>query len=669
MKRTWKYRPTNETLVQRVCSSSGCSPLVAHLLALRGLERDTDIRAYLSPLDCETPSPFLFSEMDVAVQRILRAIERRERVLVHGDYDVDGITGTAILQETLLKLGVEVEAYLPDRLGEGYGLQTESMADFAGKYDLIITVDCGTTSYEAIEEANRLGLEVIVTDHHDPGDRRPDAVAVLNPIRPGEPYPSKNLSGAGVAWKLACALRSTLYKVYDPDEQLELVAMGMIADIVPILGENRSLLVRALNRFQRCARPGLMALMDLAKVIPTQISTYSLSHQLGPRLNAAGRMDHPRYALDLLLTQEESQAHSLARHLHQLNEKRRKIEQKVTEEAIALVEENRLNERSEHLLVVTGDQWHRGVLGIIAQRLVMKYQKPVFLLSREGEIAFGSARTVDGANLIPLLDHARLHAVSCGGHMAAAGMKVRNERIEEFEKALYEAARMHWARLEETPLWIDAQVTLEQVNEDFMGDLERFKPFGKGNDEPVFYAKASMNGMGPRIVGNNHLSIRFGHVRGTVNAIGFNLGYKLDSLKGRDVELAFKCRYNDYQGRREINLHLVDIRSLLLNVIPLPVKKTEHVEESPMPLDRQSLGRVYRLLSNAADEERQVPHQHAFMLGQLEKINREEFDTALTIFHEIGLLTIKEGKIKLIEPTEKRDLSQSPTYRRLNGQG
>ncbi|MGC9330245.1 MAG: single-stranded-DNA-specific exonuclease RecJ, partial [Candidatus Hinthialibacter sp.] len=329
--------------------------------------------------------------------------------------------------------------------------------------------------------------------------------AVLNPMRREETYPSKNLSGAGVAWKLASALYDAYSRSGEADALLDLVALGMVADVVPLAGENRTLLARALNEFHRFDRPGLRALMDLSKVLPRQIDAQAIGFRLGPRLNAAGRMDKPDLALELLMTRDEDKAQELARHLHQLNAQRQSVETKILQEACVMIERDGLLDRSPAVVVVAGDHWHRGVLGIVAARLVQIYKRSVFLLSREEEIAIGSARSAEGVDLIPLLEAGRPHVISCGGHAGAGGVKAAPDQIEAFSQAVYAAADQMETPSEPPALWADASVPLEQIDGAFMSELKRLEPFGESNEEPLFFSRGTINGMGPRIVGNNHL--------------------------------------------------------------------------------------------------------------------------------------------------------------------
>ncbi|RJP32606.1 MAG: single-stranded-DNA-specific exonuclease RecJ [Candidatus Omnitrophota bacterium] len=669
MQKTWQLKPIPEEKVPSLSASLGISPFLTRLLLLRGLETPSDINNFLSPDIRHLFSPFLFSEMRPAVDRILRAAKNHERILIHGDYDVDGITGTCILLETLWNLGIEADYYLPDRLKEGYGLQPETIRSMASEYNLLITVDCGTTAVDSIQRANELGLDVIVTDHHDPGSERPPALAVINPVRNEESYPFRTLSGSTVAWKLASALRMASHHAGSELEQLEIAVLGLVADIMPLQGENRTLFCLGQNRFEHANRPGLSALMELAKVHPQHITPHVIGFQIAPRLNAAGRMEHPRLALELLLTQDETHGWELAQQLQELNNLRKRTEQQVFEAACGQVRQNLLDQRSDRLLMITGRDWHRGVLGTVAQRLVQQFGKPVFLFSLENDTAIASIRSSEGANLIPLLHHVRAYTLSCGGHATAAGVKCKQDQLAQLETALYEAGEREWSEQRPSPLRIDTPLPLEQIDENLMTDLSRLEPFGSANDEPLFYTKTVLGGYGAKIVGNNHLRLTFQHPRGLIHAIGFGLGSKLDQFDGSELEIAFHCRYNEYQGRREIQLYLRDIRPTTLpssgSISSRPPANSISQQSHIHSLTREKLGNIYRLLNKTANESLRIPREHSYLLAQLEKISKTEFTLALKIFVELDLVHLEPDQIIMKKVAVKKDLSDSPTFRSL----
>lgn len=652
----WKFKPVDESLAGKLSAEIGLSPLLSRILVLRGLSAPDEARRFLAPETAALHEPAQFSEMEAAAGRILRAAREGERVVVHGDYDVDGVSATCIMLETLRDIGLEPDHYLPNRLTEAYGLRMETAEALAGRYDLMITVDCGTASVEEIARANELGMDTIVTDHHDPGPERPPARAVLNPHSPGETYPNKHLSGSAVAWQLSRAVLAAANAWRGEDHLLEIAALGLVADMMPLLGENRALVARALKRFKSADRPGLLALMDVAKAPPAALTARDIGFRLGPRINAASRIDSPEHALELLMARDEARAWELARYLNQLNGKRQSLERQIFDEARAAAAGP--GRDGSKLLFLAGRGWHRGVLGIVAQKLMIHFGRPVFLAAIEEDgVAHGSARSMEGAPLIPLLDRARPHAISCGGHACAGGMRVREENLERFERALREAAEEHWGQTESPPVWIDAEATLEQIDADHMADMDRLEPFGQANPEPVFFARAALDGAGPRIVGNNHLRLSLRHPRGTINAIGFGLGGKLESLCGGGaVELAFHCRFNEYQGRRDIQLHLLDVRSAQAGAPRLTVRPA---------IDRKKLGEIYRLLMKSRNDEGALKRSDSLLLARIAKMSPEEFGAALTIFREIDLLDLRGDTIIMKDNAEKKNLEDSPTYQSM----
>ncbi len=676
MQSEWKSRPFDRDQADAIQSDLNISPLVARLLYTRGVTTAEGAREFISTESHPLPDPFLFNEMHTAIDRVLYAIENQQRILIHGDYDVDGITSTAILLETLWELGATVESYIPNRLTDNYGLQKEAMALFAEQCDLLITVDCGTTAVEAIEEANRLGVDVIVTDHHEPGDERPPAAAVINPIRPNETYPSKCLSGAGVAWKFACALRQELAGDYDDVAQIELAALGIVADVMPLVGENRLILKRALPRFAALDRPGLLALMETAKVIPSQLTATDIGFRIGPRINAAGRMEDPNVALELLVTQDEQRAAELAKTLNQLNQQRQSIERKTVDQACKQIEADGALDRSDKVLFVVGEEWQRGVLGLAASKLSKRYGRSAFVLSIENGEAHGSARALDGHSLVPLLNNARPHAISCGGHESAAGMRVTADNLKAFEDALYQAAESEWHTPQTPAIWVDAPLPLERIDDALMGELARLEPFGHGNEEPIFYARTKLSGYGAKIVGNNHLQATFEHSCGMIQSIGFGLGGKLDSFsRDGDVEVLFRCRYEEYNGRRDIRLHLSDIRPAQSQPVsvkeagtpPKPVE-TKPAVSTPVEipedcqLNRDHLGEIYKVLQNCCADNNAIQIANIGLLAQTIKQTKADFDLALQVFREIELISMSNGEVKLIEAAEKKNLADSPTF-------
>lgn len=697
MPREWKSRSFHEPVVQELVTALGISPLMARLLAIRGITTPNGARTFINPHEQPLHDPFLFNEMKPAVERIIEAAKRGDRVMVHGDYDADGVTSTCVLIEALWELGLEADYFLPNRLTEGYGIQMETIEEIAKAYQLLITVDCGTTCVKETARANELGLDVIITDHHDAGPERPPAIALINPVAPGEMYPNRYLSGAGVAWKLAQAIRQQAGMLDDPLEGIETAAIGLVADVMPLIGENRTLVLKALERMTSCTRPGLLALFESAKLSPHGMTTRDIGFKLGPRLNAASRMDHPDSALKLLLSDDEDEALELARHLNTLNAKRQNVVKTVLDEVCQRIEADGLHHRSKKLLVVSGSGWQRGVLGILAQKLMERFGKPVFIFAIEEDgLAYGSARAFGSASLIPLLNHARHEAVDCGGHQYAGGMKAEAHKLDTIENLLYEAAEQHWNNIEPEPIWVDAHVPLERIDMDFINEMKMLEPYGNGNDEPVFYARAAINGYGARIVGNNHLRLSLEHQRGAINAIGFGLGNKMELMGAGHVEFVYQPGINSYQGVDEIQIKLIDVRPYIPAVTevqpkpePKPVPPSNPILQ-PKPVlpkmdvttfgyNRDALLKMHNILKQHFDEMPQIPQNglYLFIRAKQQKsddivfyssITEEHLCNSLQIFSEIGLIAIDSGIIRWNTVTQKKQLNDSPTFSRLQAQ-
>ena len=371
----------------------------------------------------------------------------------------------------------------------------------------------------------------------------------------------------------------------------------------------------------------------------------------------------------------------MAQTLNQLNQKRQAIERKTVDQACKQIEADGILSRSDKVLFVVGADWQRGVIGLAASRLSQRYGRSTFVLTLEGAEAHGSARALDGQSLIPLLDLARPHAVSCGGHESAAGMRVLAENIEAFEAALYQAAEAEWQEPTAPPIWVDAPLPLERINDDWMKELALMEPFGQGNQEPVFYARTRLSGYGAKVVGNNHLQASFQHARGLIQAIGFGQGKKLDALpREGEVEILFRCRYEEYNGRKDIRLHLCDIRPAAMQAAPAETSPAPNhvVKENPdtpnkrpiqvgeeCALNREQLGAVYKLLSNCCSDNTSVKIANTGLLAQTIKLSKNDFDLALQVFDEIGLIQLNDGEIRLVEAAEKKSLTDSPTFRAI----
>lgn len=561
----WEFREVDPERVRQLQREAQVPSLIARILDARGLWGLENVTEFLSPALANIHDPFLLKDMEAAVDRIRQAMERQEKICVYGDYDVDGITSTAILKTTFAFLGVDVETYIPHRLTEGYGLRPESVRHLAERgVELLITVDNGITAVEAVGHARELGLDVIITDHHQPGPEIPDALAVINPKQADCGYPFPELCGAGLAFKLAHAL---LRRCADDAETarsflkslLDLVAVGTVADVVPLVGENRTLVTHGLRVLQEGKRLGVQSLVDLIPSNAT-ISADNLGFTLAPRINAAGRTEHADYALDLILSVEPRQARDLAGLLDRFNEDRRRIESDITAEAFSLIDED----STDPVIVIEQEGWHQGVVGIVASRVLDRYYRPSIVLGIEGDVAKGSARSIPGFDM-----HAALHACSdCllqfGGHTMAAGLTLSRDRIPAFREALQSHARsILQVETMSRRLLIDAVAKPEEITYETARQIERLRPFGAANPKPII----AIDGFGlveePRLIKERHLKLRLAGPDGTtVDAIGFGMGSRIHELmSGRStLRLAATPFINHWGGRSKLELELKDFK-------------------------------------------------------------------------------------------------------------
>ncbi len=542
----WTTRPCDWDRVQALADGLGVSETMATVLVRRGLDEPGEARAFLA---AEPPAhdPFALGDMTVAVERIRAAVAAGERICVHGDYDVDGISATAVAVIVLRELGANVEWRLPSRFEEGYGLAAETIERLAEDgVDLVLTVDCGITAAVEVTRAHELGLDVIVTDHHRPGEALPDCPIVAT--RPSD-YPCAELCGTGVVYTLARALLGTDHPAVA--RVLDLVALATIADVVPLVDENRALAAAGLRALARTSRPGLQELMRSARVDAAAVDAIAVAFRLAPRINAAGRLGRPDLALELLLTDDRARARELAATLEDLNRERQGVEERILREAVATVEAWPADARERHGYVLWNDGWHEGVIGIVASRLVERFHRPVVLVARSGEGWKGSGRSIPDFDLHGGLAACAEHLERFGGHRAAAGLTIAEERIEAFADAFGRHADAALADADLRPLTtVDAIVPAGALTLDLAQELDRLAPFGLGNPEPTLLV-ASIEATGASTVGEGkHLRFRVRQQgRDGGSAIAFGQGSQLDRLQGPSrFDVAFRLKENRWNG-------------------------------------------------------------------------------------------------------------------------
>lgn len=542
----------------------GLPRVMCAILATRGLGDPERAKGFLRPLLSTLHPPGGLNGLPEAVARIREAIEGGETIFVHGDYDVDGMAGTALLTQWLRRLGARVEPFIPNRLADGYDLGPVGLQEArkAGA-SVLITVDCGILAHEAVSEAVASGIQVIVTDHHSPGPELPDALAVLNPNRFDSAYPEKGLCGAGVAFKLCQGLGEafgTEGEALHP--LLDLVALATIADLVPLTGENRTLVRFGLKALARTRNPGLTALMELAGIDGEAVTAGTVAFGLAPRLNAVGRLGDPNLALRLLLTEDPDEAREMAREAEAMNRARRATDKKTLEEALAQLSAT-FEPGEDYGVVLSSESWHPGVVGIVASRVVERIHRPAVLVAFNGNLGKGSARSIPGFHLLDAIRGAGEHLDRFGGHRQAAGMELRRENLSAFREAFNREARAALEGRDLRPsLRVDLEVELGEMTREMFGFLQYIGPHGIGNPRPVFLAREVEVAGSPRVVGTNHLKLRLRQGEAEMDAIGFGLAGRIDPRRWRagTMDVVFQLRENEFRGVKSLQADVKDLR-------------------------------------------------------------------------------------------------------------
>ena len=568
IQRIWETVPCDVAQVDMVARELGVSPITARLLCSRGLGDLECARRFLAPSLDDLHDPFLLTDMVPAVERILGAIARKERIAIHGDYDVDGITSTVILRRALELLGADVIHFIPERLRDGYGLQIPALDRLhADGVRLVISVDCGIRAADAARHAASLGLELIITDHHEPDATLPPALAVINPKRDDCRYPDKNLAGVGVALKVVQALCLRSGRVSWLPSFVKIAAIGTLADVVPLTGENR--IIAKLGLGMLSAGPhkiGLRSLLDVCGLTGKEIDSYHIGFVLGPRVNAAGRMSTPDIAARLLLASDESmaeEARGLAEQLNSENLRRQKEEANIIAEARKVVETD-LDVGSRTVIVVAGDGWHRGVIGIVASKLVDAFNRPAIVLSRDGDIAHGSCRSISSFNMLAALESCAELMTKFGGHKQAAGLTIESSRIRELRDRINAYADGCLQPDDLRPrLWIDGSLTFRSISEQVTSELSALAPFGAGNPRPVFRASGVEIVDGPRLLKERHLKMAFRQEGRVMRGIAWRAADRerfVAAHRGA-IDVAFSLEQDNWNGERYLQLSVADFRA------------------------------------------------------------------------------------------------------------
>ncbi|MEJ2009450.1 MAG: single-stranded-DNA-specific exonuclease RecJ [Acidobacteriota bacterium] len=538
------------------------SPLLGRLLVLRGINDPEAAHAFLHPRLDQLNNPFLMAGMDRAVERLKRAIERKEKILIYGDYDVDGTTAVVVLLAGLESLGARVDVHIPDRLKDGYGMRVPVVERAAAEgFTVLLSVDTGIREHEVVARAQQLGIDCIITDHHLPKESLPAAHALLNPRRPDCAYPDKNLSGVGVAFKLVQALLGDRMTDALLESYLKIVAIGTIADVVPLAGENRVIASFGLAGLQRPVQPGLGALMNVARLDGKAPTAGDIAFRIAPRMNAAGRMEDAHAVIELLTTRDAVKAQQIARHLDELNSERQHAEESILGDIEKMVKQ-RPETAQRYSLVFAGEGWHRGVIGIVAQRVVERHYRPTLVIGVEDGTGQGSGRSIRNFHLLNALTDCEDVFERFGGHAAAAGFALPSSRIGELTERFEAYARRALTPHDLVPLLnVDAEVDLDQMDWPVYEQVKRLEPFGMGNPKPVFVARGLRLIYPPRVVGEKHLKLKVGNGSKDFDAIAWRKGEQARLLgSGDTVDLAFTLDENNFQGMSSLQMIIKDLQ-------------------------------------------------------------------------------------------------------------
>ena len=680
----WNLRPSGPAGSRAELERAGLPPLCAAVLCARGVDTAPAASAFLAHGPNLLHDPFLLRDMEKAVERISRAIREQETVAVYGDYDVDGITATCLLTQFLRTLGGQVVSYIPDRTEEGYGLNNHAIDALARQgVTLIVTVDCGITAAQEVEYARALGVDVVITDHHQCKEVLPQAVAVVDPRRPDCSYPFPDLAGVGVALKLALALTAPDQRPQVLLDYGELAAIGTVADVMLLQGENRALVHLGLERLADCSRPGLQALLREAGCPRGQVpTTVTIGYGLAPRINAAGRMEQAGTALELLLTQDPQRGQELAQELCQLNRLRQAIELEIFQHCDQLL--THTPALSAPVIVLAGEGWHQGVIGIVASRLAEKYACPAFMISLDGDKGKGSCRSFGGFNLFGALERCAPLLDSYGGHELAAGFSIRRDNIPAFRAALCQLVEEFAGHQPmESSLDVDCEIPhCSLLSTQDVESLSLLEPFGSGNPKPVFLLRSVCVLSHTDVGGGRHLKLRLRRDGVVMDAIFFSANTAACGIEnGQRLDIAFTLQINQFRGNRTVQLQLCDLRpaptrSQLERSLFRRLQAGETLspwEASLMLPQRRDFAHLWRYLEQlCAAGPAQAPMDQLLRQVTRSFSGHRSYGKALVCLHvmdERGLIQVavqnQQATVRLCRPREKVDLEQAGMMRQL----
>ena len=707
----WQFAPQVEDAdFTKIAKKAGLGPEVARLLFERGIQNQESLKKFLEPSLEDLYDPYLLHDMEKAVERIRRAIEDGENILIYGDYDADGMTSASIIKESLEQLGAECRVYLPNRFTDGYGPNASVYKYFIEQegISLIVTVDNGVAGHEAIELAQSMGVDVIVTDHHSMPEILPDAYAIIHPEHPDANYPFKHLAGCGVAFKLACALLEEVQV-----ELLDLVAIGTIADMVSLTDENRILVQYGLEMLGHTQRIGLQEMLTMAGISANEVTDETVGFQIAPRLNALGRLDDPNPAIDLLTGFDDEEAHEIALMIHQKNEERKEIVQSIYEEAKTMVNPEK------KVQVLAKEGWNPGVLGIVAGRLLEELGQTVIVLNIEDGRAKGSARSVEAVDIFEALDPHRDLFIAFGGHAGAAGMTLEVENLEALSQVLENYILETGIDLSgKKTINLDEELDLETLNLEMLKNFERLAPFGMDNQKPIFYIRdfhvESARTMG---AGNSHLKLKISKGEASFEVVAFGQGrWVTEFAQTKNLELAVKLSVNQWNGQTALQLMMVDARvegvqlfnirgknAVLPEGVPVLDFSGEFTDAIPssavvvknIPEDMNLLKNIFQEKNFSAVYFKNDIDKAYYLTGygtreQFAKLYKTiyqfpEFDIRyklkdlaaylniqqillvkmIQVFEELGFVVIKDGVMTVNKEAPKREISESQIYQNL----
>ena len=659
MRKLWNIKKYDARQGAALASAAGVSHLLAGIMINRGIDTAEKAQVFLHPEKSPYHDPYLLPDMAKAVKRIRQAIANHEQIAVYGDYDADGITATTIMLKNLQELGAWADYYIPDRFTEGYGVNLAALEQlYSQGISLVITVDCGIKSLEEIK-AMEGRMDIIVTDHHLPGDELPEAVAVVDAHRQDSVYPCPELAGVGIAFKLCQALWQEIKGVENRDQWLEIVALGTVADAVPLVGENRKIVSQGLKRMPRTSCIGLQALMDITGLTGKNVDSTAVGFVLGPRINVAGRLKSARLSVELLLAEKKELAEEIAGQLNSLNDTRKELKnqiQEMAEEQLAAMDMD-----NAKVIVVAGEDWHHGVLGLVASALQEKYYLPTVVISMKDGIGKGSCRSIPGYNLFEALTNSQEHLVQFGGHAMAAGLTVKAEEIDNLRQALTQEARRQMHARDFIPGYnIDMEISPAEMTMEMVEELGMLEPCGMANESPIFACRG-LRGANAELKGTDARHLKFSVADGgrLVDAIGFNMPEMLPRVSRGAFDMVYSAGINEWR----------DIRKLQCTVksLDMPVPEIRSVT-----INRDFLKNVYGFLLSMQRQGKKISSDSNWIAMEATLqgycATEENMADALQVFKELGFLQeTGPDYMELNTKAGRMELANSPTYCRLNG--